>query len=167
MGISFYSEPGRGTTFRIYFPRTEEETDTLHEREETDFFPRGTETVLVVEDDELVRDLATRLLEQQGYRVLKAADCQEALLVAKERVGETIHLLLADIVMPQMGGKELADWLKIPRPNVKILYMSGYADNTIVHHGVRTGDPLAKTFHLELSQRHEVLTDKSRVETEG
>ena len=62
-----------------------------------------------------MRDLATRLLEQQGYRVLKATNGQEALLVAKEHLGETIHLLLADIVMPQMGGKELADWLKISR----------------------------------------------------
>jgi PAS domain S-box-containing protein len=149
--IWLYSEPGRGATFRIYFPRTEEEADTLREREETDFFPRGSETILLVEDENLVRDLATRLLEQQGYRVLKAANGQEALLVAKEHVGETIHLLLADIVMPQMGGKELADWLKISRPNVKVLYTSGYADNAIVHHGVL--DPgthlLQKPFSLK------------------
>ncbi len=99
----------------------------------------------------VVRDLATRLLEQQGYRVLKAANGQEALLAAKEHVRETIHLLLADIVMPQMGGKELADWLKISRPNVKVLYTSGYADDTIVHHGVL--DPgthfLQKPFSLK------------------
>jgi CheY-like chemotaxis protein len=146
-----YSEPGRGTTFRVYFPRTDEEADTLYGREETDSFPRGNETVLLVEDEELVRDLATRLLEQQGYRVLKAANGQEALLVAKEHPGETIHLLLADIVMPQMGGKELADWLKISRPNVKVLYTSGYADDAIVHHGVL--DPgthfLQKPFSLK------------------
>ncbi len=149
--IWLYSEPNRGTTFRIYFPRTEEEAETLHEREETDSFPRGSETVLLVEDEELVRDLATRLLEQQGYRVLKAANGQEALRVAKELVGETIHLLLADIVMPHMGGKELADWLKISRPNVKVLFTSGYADNAIVHHGVL--DPgthfLQKPFSLK------------------
>jgi two-component system cell cycle sensor histidine kinase/response regulator CckA len=149
--IWVYSEPGRGTTFRIYFLRTEEETDTLHEREETDFFPRGSETILLVEDEELVRDLATRLLEQQGYKVLKAANGQEALLVGRQHVGETIHLLLADIVMPHMGGKELADWLKISRPNVKVLYTSGYADNAIVHHGVL--DPgthfLQKPFSLK------------------
>jgi PAS domain S-box-containing protein len=153
--IELYSEPGRGTTFRIYLPRTEEEADTLHEREETDFFPKGSETVLLVEDDELVRDLANRLLTQQGYRVLKAANGQEALLVAREHVGETIHLLLADIVMPQMGGKELADWLKISRPNVKVLYTSGYADNAIVHHGVL--DPgthfLQKPFSLKTLSR--------------
>ena len=149
--IWLYSEPDRGTTFRIYFPRTEEETDTLHEREETAFFPKGSETILLVEDDELVRDLAARLLEQQGYRVLKATNGQEALLVAREHVGETIHLLLADIVMPHMGGKELADWLKISRPNVKVLFTSGYADNAIVHHGIL--DPgthfLQKPFSLK------------------
>jgi CheY-like chemotaxis protein len=149
--IWVYSEPGRGTTFKIYFPRTEEEADHLRERGEADFFPRGNETVLLVEDDELVRDLAVRLLEQQGYRVLKAANGQEALRISKEHGGETIHLLLADIVMPQMGGKELCDWLKISRPNVKVLYASGYADNAIVHHGVL--DPgtnfLQKPFSLK------------------
>ena len=149
--IWVYSEPGRGTTFKIYFPRTEEEADHLRERGEADFSPRGNETVLLVEDDELVRDLAVRLLEQQGYRVLKAANGQEALRISKEHGGETIHLLLADIVMPQMGGKELCDWLKISRPNVKVLYASGYADNAIVHHGVL--DPgtnfLQKPFSLK------------------
>ena len=149
--IWVYSEPNRGTTFRIYFPRTEEEADTLREREETDYFPRGSETVLLVEDDELVRDLANRLLKQQGYTVLEAANGQEALRVAKERVGETIHLLLADIVMPQMGGKELADWIKISRPNIKVLFTSGYADNAIVHHGVldRGTHFLQKPFSLK------------------
>ncbi|HUL28913.1 MAG TPA: PAS domain S-box protein, partial [Thermodesulfobacteriota bacterium] len=149
--IWLYSEPGRGTTFRVYFPRTEEEADGLHKEEVTDVFPRGSETILLVEDDELVRDLATRLLEQQGYRVLKATNGQEALRVAREHVGETIHLLLSDIVMPQMGGKELSDWLKISRPNVKVLYTSGYADNAIVHQGVL--DPgthfLQKPFSLK------------------
>jgi two-component system cell cycle sensor histidine kinase/response regulator CckA len=159
--IWVYSEPNRGTTFRIYFPRTEEEADTLHEREEKDFFPGGTETVLLAEDDELVRDLANRLLKQQGYKVLEAANGQEALRVAKEHVGETIHLLLADIVMPQMGGKELADWLKISRPNMKVLFTSGYADNAIVHHGVLNPGThfLQKPFSLKtLSQKvREVL----------
>ncbi|MGB7573272.1 MAG: PAS domain S-box protein [Thermodesulfobacteriota bacterium] len=149
--IWVYSEPEHGTTFKIYLPRTEEEVDTLHEREEKDFFPRGSETVLLVEDDELVRDLANRLLKQQGYRVLDAANGEEALRVAKEHDRETIHLLLADIVMPQMGGKALADQLKILRPNVKVLYTSGYADNAIFHHGVL--DPgthfLQKPFSLK------------------
>ncbi len=131
-----YSEPGRGTTFKIYLPRTEEKADSLHGQEKTGFFPTGSETILLVEDDELVRDLANRLLKQLGYKVLEATNGQEALGVVKEHDGETIHLLLTDIVMPQMGGKDLADWLKISRPNVKVLYTSGYADNAIVHHGV-------------------------------
>jgi PAS domain S-box-containing protein len=134
--IWVYSEPGHGTAFKIYLPRTEEEVDASHEREKTDFFPRGSETVLLVEDDELVRDLASRLLKQLGYRVLEAADGEEGLRVAQEHNGETIHLLLTDAVMPHMGGKELSDQLKILRPDVKVLYTSGYTDETIVHHGV-------------------------------
>jgi len=150
--IWVYSEPGQGTTFKIYLPRTEEEADRPQKREDTDSFPGGSETVLLVEDDELVRNLANRLLKQLGYRVLEATNGEEALTVAKEHDGETIHLLLADIVMPQMGGKALADRLKIPRPNVKVLYTSGYADNAIVHHGVL--DPgthfLQKPFSLKM-----------------
>ena len=134
--IWVYSEPGQGTTFNIYLPRTEEEADRPQKREDTDSFPEGSETILLAEDDELVRDLANRFLKQLGYRVLEATNGEEALKVAKEHDGETIHLLLADIVMPQMGGKALADRLKILRPNVKVLYTSGYADNAVVHHGV-------------------------------
>jgi len=133
--IWVYSEPGRGTTFKINLPRTEEELDTFRKRVETDFLPGGSETVLLVEDDELVRDLANRLLKQLGYRVLVAVNGEDALHVAREHDGEKIHLLLADIVMPQMGGKELAIKLKILRPDVKVLYTSGYADNAIAHHG--------------------------------
>jgi CheY-like chemotaxis protein len=149
--IWVYSEPGRGTTFKINLPRIEEELDTLHKRVETDFFPGGSETVLLVEDDELVRDLANRLLKQLGYRVLVAVNGEDALRVAREHDGEKIHLLLADIVMPQMGGKELAIKLKILRPDVKVLYTSGYADDAIVHHGAM--DPgthfLQKPFSLK------------------
>jgi len=134
--IWVYSEAGRGTTFKIYLPRIEGELDTLHSRDETDSFPMGSETVLLVEDDPLVRDMANRLLEQQGYRVFEAANGKEALRVAHEHSGDRIHLLLTDVVMPQMGGKELADQLKIVRPEVKVLYSSGYTDDAIVHHGV-------------------------------
>ena len=149
--IWIYSEPGRGTTFKINLPRIEEELDTLRKRVETDFFPGGSETVLLVEDDELVRDLANRLLKQLGYRVLVAVNGEDALRVVREHDGEKIHLLLADIVMPQMGGKELAIKLKILRPDVKVLYTSGYADDGIVHHGAM--DPgtqfLQKPFSLK------------------
>jgi CheY-like chemotaxis protein len=134
--IWVYSEPGHGTTFKIYLPRVEEQLDTFHAIDEADSFPRGDETVLLVEDDPSVRDLALRLLRQQGYTVLEAANGVEALHVAQEHGGEKIHLLLTDVVMPQMGGKELADQLKIFRPDVKVLYTSGYTDDAIVHHGV-------------------------------
>jgi CheY-like chemotaxis protein len=92
--------------------------------------------VLLVEDEPSVRDLALRLLNQQGYKVLEAANGEEALRVVQEHAGEKIHLLLTDVVMPQMGGKELANRLKLLRPDVKVLYTSGYTDDAIVHHGV-------------------------------
>jgi len=161
--IWIYSEPGRGTTFKINLPRIEEALDTLRGRDETDFFPGGNETVLLVEDDELVRDLAYRLLKQQGYRVLVAVNGEEALGVVREHDGETIHLLLADIVMPLMGGKELADKLKIFRPDVKVLYTSGYADDAIVHHGVL--DP--GTYFLQKPFSLKTLSNKVREVLDG
>jgi signal transduction histidine kinase len=133
--IWVYSEPGHGTTFKIYLPRVEEELDSVIKQEETASLPKGTETVLLVEDDPLVRDLARRLLIQQGYTVLEASNGEEALRVAQEHDGEKIHLLLTDVVMPQMGGKELSEKLKPLRPDIGILYTSGYTDNAIVHHG--------------------------------
>ena len=159
--IWVYSEPGHGTTFKIYFPTIEGELDNLNGKNETDSFPRGSETVLLVEDEPSVRDLANRLLKQQGYRVLEAANGEEALRLAQENTGEKIHLLLTDVVLPQMGGKELADQLKIFRPDIKVLYTSGYTDNAIVHHGVLNSGThfLQKPFSLKtLSQKvREVL----------
>ena len=87
-----YSEPGHGTTIKIYLPRVEEDLDTLHKRDETDFLPKGRETVLLVEDEPSVRDLAHRLLNQQGYKVFEAANGEEALRVVQEHIGEEIHL---------------------------------------------------------------------------
>jgi PAS domain S-box-containing protein len=134
--IWVYSEPGHGTTIKIYLPRVEEDLDTLHGRDKTDFLPRGRETVLLVEDEPSVRDLAHRLLNQQGYKVLEAANGEEALRVVQEHNGEEIHLLLTDVVMPQMGGKELAEKLETLRPDIKVLYTSGYTDDAIVHQGI-------------------------------
>jgi two-component system cell cycle sensor histidine kinase/response regulator CckA len=134
--IWVYSEPGHGTTFKIYLPWVEEELDTLHGRDETDSLPMGSETVLLVEDEASVRDLAHRILSQQGYKVLEAANGEEALRVFQEHMGEKIHLLLTDVVMPLMGGKELAERLKILSPDIKVLYTSGYTDDAIVHQGV-------------------------------
>jgi response regulator RpfG family c-di-GMP phosphodiesterase len=114
----------------------EEELDSALKREETEFLPRGNETVLLVEDEPLVQDLAHRLLIGQGYKVLVAFNGKEALRIAQENIEEKIHLLLTDVVMPQMGGKELSEKLKLLRPDIRVLYTSGYADNAIVHHGI-------------------------------
>jgi PAS domain S-box-containing protein len=154
--IWVYSDPGHGTTFKIYFPTIEGELDTLDGRNEPDSSPRGSETVLLVEDESSVRDLANRLLKQQGYRVLEAANGEEALRLAQETVGERIHLLLTDVVLPQMSGKELADQLKTFRPDLKVLYTSGYTDFAVVHHGVLNSGThfLQKPFSLKtLSQK--------------
>jgi PAS domain S-box-containing protein len=134
--IWVYSEPGQGTTVKIYFPRVEEENDALFRRDSASSIPQGSETVLVVEDEPSVRSLATHILRHQGYRILEASNGEEALRVVQEHAGENIHLLLTDVVMPHMGGKELADQLKILRPDIKVLYTSGYTDNAIVNHGI-------------------------------
>jgi two-component system cell cycle sensor histidine kinase/response regulator CckA len=159
--VLVYSEPGHGTTFKIYFPTIEGELDAPNGKNETESLPRGSETVLLVEDEPSVRDLAKRLLKQQGYRVLEAANGEEALRLVQEKTGEKIHLLLTDVVLPQMGGKELADQLRILRPGIKVLYTSGYTDYAIVHHGVLDSgtDFLQKPFSLKtLSQKvREVL----------
>ncbi len=133
--ILVYSEPGQGTTVKIYFPRLEEETDALFRRDSAISIPQGSETVLVVEDEPSVRSLATHILRHQGYWVLEATNGEEALRVAQERL-EEIHLLLTDVVMPRMGGKELADRLKTLRPNLKVLFISGFPDEAIAYHGI-------------------------------
>ncbi len=161
--IWVYSEPGHGTTFKIYFPIINGELDTLNVIKGADSSPRGSETVLLVEDESSVRDLANRLLRQQGYRVLEAAHGEEALRLAQDSAGQKIHLLLTDVVLPQMSGKELADQLKTFRPDLKVLYMSGYTDFTVVHQGALTPGThfLQKPFSLEtLSQKVREALDK-------
>jgi two-component system cell cycle sensor histidine kinase/response regulator CckA len=134
--IWVYSEPGYGTTFNIYLPRVKEDLDALGLREESDFLPKGSETVLLVEDESSVRNLAYRILCQQGYTVLEAANGDEALRIAQEGIGKKIDLLLTDVVMPKMSGKELADRIKTLMPELKVLFTSGYTNDAIVHHGV-------------------------------
>ena len=102
--------------------------------------PRGSETVLLVEDEVLVRDMVNRVLSQQGYLVLEAPNGVEALKLAQERADESIHLLLADLVMPLLGGKELGDKLARIHPETKVLFTSGYTDQTIAHHGMLEPD---------------------------
>ena len=134
--ILVYSEPGQGTTFKIYLPRIAEEPSRLPQRDEAGYLPKGKETVLLVEDEPLVRSLAARVLRQQGYNILEAPDGAEGMAIAREHASEEVHLLLADVVMPKMGGKELADRLKSLWPDIKVLFTSGYTYNAIIQHGL-------------------------------
>jgi len=133
--IWVYSEAGKGTAFKIYLPRVDEPLEEVRRRVEIQEIPRGSEIVLVVEDEEEVRKLAVRVLQRQGYKTLEASAGGEALLICEEQKG-TIHLMLTDVVMPKMSGRELADRLLTLHPEMKVLYMSGYTDNAIFHHGV-------------------------------
>jgi PAS domain S-box-containing protein len=133
--IWVYSEPGQGTTFKIYLPRVDEPLEELRERVMGEELPRGSETILVVEDDEEVRKLTVQMLKKQGYRVLEAANGSETLIICGQQK-EPIHLILTDVVMPGMSGRELVNHLTPLYPEMKVLYMSGYTDNAIVHHGV-------------------------------
>jgi two-component system, cell cycle sensor histidine kinase and response regulator CckA len=133
--VNVYSEPGEGTTFRIYLPRhishsPAEEAKSAPERDLS-----GSETILLVEDEESIRVSLRRFLVKFGYTVLVAASPREALQLVAEHAGP-IDLLLTDVVMPHMSGRELADRLQADHPDLKVLYMSGYTANTIAHHGV-------------------------------
>jgi DNA-binding NtrC family response regulator len=113
----------------------DEPLEELREKTMGEELPHGSETVLVVEDEEKVQKLTVEILERQGYRVLEASHGDEALLIHEKHDGP-IHLILVDVVMPGMSGSELAKRLASLRPETKILYMSGYTDNAIFHHGV-------------------------------
>jgi signal transduction histidine kinase/HAMP domain-containing protein len=134
--IAVYSEVGQGTTFRIYLPRVNEAASAPTIARQADTMPRGTETVLLVEDEPAVRDLAVRVLREQGYTVLDAPNGAEALRIAHEHDGRRIDLLLTDVVMPLMSGSALAEQLRAAHPEIKVLFASGYTDEAIVRHGV-------------------------------
>ena len=133
--IWVYSELGQGTTFKIYLPRATEPGEAPAQEEEISAVSPGQGTVLLVEDEPLLCQMVARVLEGRGYTVLQASTGQEALRLAEEYPGE-IRLLLTDVVMPQMSGPELAERLQASRPQLKVLYVSGYTENGIVHHGV-------------------------------
>jgi two-component system cell cycle sensor histidine kinase/response regulator CckA len=130
-----YSEVGLGTTFKIYLPAVECQEVKVAAGVENPELLRGAETVLLVEDEEVVREMATEILRENGYYVMEAKHPNEALILAAQYDGE-IHLMLTDVVMPQMSGRDLAERLSPTRPDMKVLYMSGYTDDAIVHHGV-------------------------------
>ena len=129
------SEPGLGTTFNIYLPRVDETLEEMRKKGTREDLPAGGETILVVEDEEDVRRLAVRILERQGYTVLEASCGNDALVLSKERK-EPIHMVLTDVVMPGMSGPQLTGQLIHLHPKMKVLYMSGYTDNAVLHHGV-------------------------------
>jgi PAS domain S-box-containing protein len=133
--IWVYSEPGRGTTFKVYLPRVVERVEEAQPAPVAEAPTRASETILLVEDEVGVREVAREFLEIMGYHVLETRSPADAMRVAKEHPGE-IHLLLTDVVMPEMGGRDLAERLQQVRPRMKVLYMSGYTDDAIVHHGV-------------------------------
>jgi two-component system, cell cycle sensor histidine kinase and response regulator CckA len=130
-----YSEPGHGSTFRLYFPRAEESVRSQQPSAASEPLPRGSETVLLVEDEEALRDLIRTVLQEAGYTVLHAHKGQEALRIAADP-GFKIDLLLTDVVMPGLAGPQLARQLLASRPGLRVLFMSGYADDVIVNRGV-------------------------------
>jgi signal transduction histidine kinase/CheY-like chemotaxis protein len=129
-----YSEPGKGATFKVYLPRVDGHNFSVRPSPSPLTF-RGTETILLVEDQEQVRNVALSILRKHGYRVLVAENAGEALLLSESNVG-TIHLLLTDVVMPNLSGAELAKRLTRTRPELKVLCMSGYTDDSVIRHGV-------------------------------
>lgn len=133
--INVYSEPRKGTTFKIYLPYTEEGHIENEQKQEhvTDF--KGTETILLAEDNKQVRDFAGIILRRQGYEVIERENGEDALTFLKEASGP-LHLLLTDVIMPEMNGRELYGQAVKIHPELKVLYMSGYTDSVIEHHGV-------------------------------
>ncbi len=148
--IWVYSEPGYGTTFKIYLPQVDEPLEALKDKLSEKALVGGNETILVVEDEEEVRKLTVRILQNKGYRVLTASDGNAALLVVKRYVSP-IHLMLTDVVMPGINGRELAKKMESFHPKMKVLYMSGYTENAIVHHGIldEKMDYIPKPFTVE------------------
>ncbi len=130
-----YSEPGRGATFKVYLPQVDERAEEVGGPLLAEPVAGGRETVLLAEDDPSVRGVVFEMLSQKGYRVLRAADGQAALEMARGHAGK-IELLVTDLVMPGMTGRELADALRAERRDLRVLYMSGYTDDAVVRHGV-------------------------------
>ncbi|MFH1985155.1 MAG: PAS domain S-box protein [Pseudomonadota bacterium] len=133
--VNVYSEPGQGTTFKIYLPRHRTKMEALPQKVAAQPTERGHETILLVEDEPAILEITTMMLEKMGYRVVAAKTPGEAIRLALEHVGK-IHLLVTDVVMPEMNGRDLAKNILAIHPYVKRLFMSGYTSNVIAHHGV-------------------------------
>jgi len=148
--IWVYSGPSKGTTFKIYFPRDKTKVEAIEKEEVSPKNVSGTETVLIVEDDDFVRSMIFTVLTSYGYTVLAAKNGEEALHLINKNPNQTIDLMVTDVVMPGLSGSDLAYILENKIPHMKTLYMSGYTDNTIVHHGIlNNGIPfLQKPFNV-------------------
>ena len=132
--VGVYSEPGGGSTFKVYLPRIRGAPQPSTATEPASI-RQGTETILLVEDEDQVRAVAGAILRRHGYHVLEASNGAEALLVSRDFAAE-IHLLLTDVVMPRMSGRRLAEQLTQQRPAMRVIFASGYTDDAIIHHGV-------------------------------
>jgi PAS domain S-box-containing protein len=164
--INVYSEPGQGTTFRIYFPVVAAEKIATANKPPLEALRGGSETILLVEDDPVILELGQRILADLGYTVLPAGTPARAIAMAEEYAGR-IDLLITDVVMPQMNGRDLARRLDQLLPGLKCLYMSGYTANVIAHHGVLDPDVnfLQKPFTIqELAAKVGELLGQSRAE---
>ena len=136
--IWVYSEIGKGTTFKLYFPAATSTGESARPRPSLAPSTRGSETILLVEDEEQVRIFVETVLLRQGYRVLKAQHATEALLLSEQHL-DAIDLLLTDVIMPQVSGRQLADQLLAQRPDMKVIYMSGYTSTVALDHGIAEG----------------------------
>jgi len=134
--IGVYSEVDKGATFKVYFPRVEQPLDGSAMAVQTGPLPRGTETLLVVEDEPAVRHLTCKILEAHGYNVLRANNGKDGLRLVHNLKGQPINLVVTDVIMPLMGGDEMAKTLKQTFPDLKILFTSGYTAAAVAHHGV-------------------------------
>lgn len=148
--ICVESEPGRGSTFKIYLPQTEGEAVEGLKKRAVGKFDKGTEAILVVEDEDRLRRLITRFLARLGYQVTTAANGSEAVVLVEEK-GLNPDLIITDVVMPKMSGKQMVDRLRQKRPHLKVLYMSGYTNDAIANHGVlEPGTPfIEKPFSID------------------
>lgn len=158
--VYVHSKLGRGTVFKIYLPRTDAALAPAKPAAAVSDRPHGHERILIVEDDASVRTLTRRMLSDLGYSVLEASDGHEALRICKEATGR-IDLVVTDVVMPKLSGRELAEQLEAIRPSMRVLFVTGYTDDSIVRHGVRQGDVncLQKPFSADqLAHRvHQIL----------
>jgi two-component system cell cycle sensor histidine kinase/response regulator CckA len=157
--IWVYSELGKGTTFKLYFPRVSDQAAVAGRADSEPRRAHASETILVVEDEKAVRELTVKMLRKLGYEVLAAGSGAEAIEIGNA-FPEKIALLLTDVVMPNMSGRQLADILIKTRPDMKVLYLSGYTENTVLHHGVESVNFLPKPFSRDVLSKklHDMLT---------